>query len=297
MNDKPLVTCIIPTFNRAKKIITAIDSVMTQTYSNFEVLVVDDLSTDNTKEVVGKLAKKDSRIKYFLNPKKGANNARNFGIINARGKYIAFLDDDDVWVDSKLEKQVNAFKSLKDEYGVIYCTFARTKTNGKVSRRHPSRFSPIKEGDILKHLLKRNFITTSTLFAKTEVFHTSGMFDPTYSSFQDWELLIRIAKYYHFCYLDEILVQMYESEDSITLNKKGRVLTSFKLLKQNMDLYEKNHRLLSYRYCSIGFTLLKLNRNRAAKLFLYRSLKYNALNIEALIYLLFLGLKSFLLQK
>ena len=292
MNDNPLISCVIPTHNRASKVITAIESVLTQTYHNIEILVIDDQSVDNTKEVVELISQKDKRVKYLLNPIKGANNARNFGIVNANGQYIALLDDDDMWLDSKLEKQLNAFQGLGSKYGIVYCTFARKSTKGKVVRNHPSRFSRIKNGDILNRILKRNFITTSTLFIKAEVFQKSGMFDPKYKSFQDWELLTRIACDYHFYYLKETLVNVYESNDSITLDKRGRVLTKIMHLKQFMSLYEIRPRLLSFRYCDLGFTLLKLKRDGFARLFLLRSLKHNMLNFEALLYLLVLKFRS-----
>ena len=294
MKDAPLVSCIIPTHNRASKVTAAIESVLSQTYRNFELLIVDDQSVDHTSDVVELISQKDSRVKYLLNPRKGANNARNFGIVNARGEYIALLDDDDVWMDSKLEKQLEAFNQLGNEYGVVYCTFARKSTRGNVVRSHPSRFSRIKNGDILNRILKRNFITTSTLFVKSEVFQKSGMFDPSYKSFQDWELLTRIACDYHFYFLRETLVNVYESNDSITLDKRGRVLTKIKHLKQFMSLYQKRPRLLSFRYCDLGFTLLKLRRNGFARLFLLRSLKFNRLNLEAFLYLTVLKFRSLL---
>lgn len=290
MNSEPLVSCVIPTFNRSAKIGNAVKSILQQTYVNFEVLVVDDQSVDDTKQVVEKFAESDSRIKYLFNPQKGANNARNYGISNSRGQYVAFLDDDDIWLETKLEKQVNIFNSLGEEFGVVYCPFERIKPNGKVSKRHPSKYSVIKNGNILNRLLKRNFIGTPAIIVKREVFQKSGMFNPTLKSYQDWELLIRIARDFHFHYINEVLVNVYESEDSITLDKKGRVMTSFRILKQNMDLYEKNKHLLSQRYCTLGFTLLKLKYNRAAKLFLFRSLKHNPLNIEALLFLLVVNL-------
>lgn len=285
MKNNPLVSCVIPTFNRGEKIGDAIESVLIQTYKNLEILVVDDQSIDNTKDVVAELAKSDSRIKYLLNPVKGANNARNHGILNAKGEFIALLDDDDVWLESKIEKQLNAIHKLDDKYGVVFCSFLRKKINSDSSRIHPSIFSRIKNGNLLNKLLKRNFIGTPTLFIKTEVFKKSGLFNPAYKSFQDWELLIRIAKHYNFCFLREPLVNVFESGDSITLNKKNRAMASFKILKQNMELYNNKPRLLSFRYCSIGFSLLKLKYKWAAKLFLCRSLKHNFLNIEALFYL------------
>lgn len=285
INNNPLVSCIIPTFNRGEKIGKALESVITQSYRNIEILVVDDQSVDNTKEIVEEYVKTDARIKYLLNPTKGANNARNHGITNAKGEYIALLDDDDVWLETKIQKQLNVFNQLNDKYGVVYCSFLRKKMNKNTYKQHPSKLSRIKNGNILKRLLKRNFIGTPTLFIKTEVFNKSGLFNPNYKSFQDWELLIRIAKDYNFYYLQEPLVHVFESGDSITLNKLGRAMTSFRLLKQNIALYKNKPRLLSYRYCAIGFALLKLKRYKAAKLFLYRSIKHNYFNIEAILYL------------
>ncbi len=291
MKDTPLISCVIPTYNRSQKVIQAIESVLGQSYSNLEVLVVDDQSKDDTRQVVEKLAQGNPRIKYFYNPSKGANNARNHGIQNAQGEFIAMLDDDDRWDKLKLEKQLQAFNKLDSNYGVVYCTFARKKNNGKILRTHPSRFSSSKNGDILKRLLKRNFITTSTILVKTEVFKKSGLFNPRYKSFQDWELLTRIARDYYFYHIPEVLVNVYESGDSITLDKHGRVITKYMHLKQFLDLYEGQPKLLSKRYSSLGFTLFKLKRNGFARLFLKRSLKYNPLNPEALFLLLILSLK------
>lgn len=291
MKDTPLISCVIPTYNRSQKVVQAIESVLGQSYSNLEVLVVDDQSKDDTRQVVEKLAQGNPRIKYFYNPSKGANNARNHGIQNAQGDFIAMLDDDDQWDKLKLEKQLQAFNKLDSNYGVVYCTFARKKNNGKILRTHPSRFSSSKNGNILKRLLKRNFITTSTILVKTEVFKKSGLFNPRYKSFQDWELLTRIARDYYFYHIPEVLVNVYESGDSITLDKHGRVITKYMHLKQFLDLYEGQPKLLSKRYSSLGFTLFKLKRNGFARLFLKRSLKYNPLNLEALFLLLILSLK------
>lgn len=294
MSDYPLISCIIPTHNRSLKLKTAIETVLSQTYPNLELLIVDDQSKDDTKEVVEILQLKDNRIRYLLNPNKGGNNARNYGITHAKGQYIAFLDDDDRWVNTKLEKQLNAFKKLGSEYGVVYCTFARKSAGGKVLKRHPGRFSRVKNGNILNRLLKRNYITTSSLFVKAEVFQKSGMFSPTYKSFQDWEILTRIACDYHFQYLKEVLVHLYESTDSITLDKRGRVITKIMHLKQFMHLYRERPQILSFRYCDLGFTLLKLKRDRFARFFLLKSLQYNRLNLEALFYLAILKLRGLL---
>ena len=105
--DKPMVSVVVPCYNCEKYIEETINSILNQTFSNFEILVVDDLSTDNTECILEKLRKKDKRIKYFkLLKKGGATGARNKALREAKGKYIAFLDGDDLWKPEKLEKQV-----------------------------------------------------------------------------------------------------------------------------------------------------------------------------------------------
>jgi glycosyltransferase involved in cell wall biosynthesis len=284
-----LISCIIPTFNRASKVTEAIKSVLTQTYQQVEVLVIDDQSADNTKEAVGKIADADYRVKYYYNPVKGGNHARNFGINKASGDYIAFLDDDDVWEPEKLEKQLQCFAKSLSRTGVVYCTFERKSQNGK-TRRHPSRWSREKEGDMLKYLLRRNFITTSSLLVKSEVFKICGGFSPEFKSFQDWELLIRMAEKYRFGFVREILVKQYESNDSITLNKRGRLLAKLRLVRQYKHLYTDYPRILSYRYRSLGFDFVKQKQFRRAKRFYQASLRYRSFNPAALLMLALIGM-------
>jgi len=121
-NDRPLVSVVIPTYDRAQQTIAAIESVLAQTYPNFEIIVVDDGSTDGSRDVIEKFTSQRTngchRILFFSQPNQGASIARNAGIAKAQGKYIAFLDSDDVWVPEKLEWQVKALEQFKDECGV-----------------------------------------------------------------------------------------------------------------------------------------------------------------------------------
>ena len=113
MNE--LVSVVIPTHNRADLLPRAIDSVLNQTYSNFEIIVVSDGSTDNTEEVVKSYSDKDSRIRFIgYSPARGGNIARNTGIEAAKGEYVAFLDDDDEWMPEKLKKQIKVMESNPD---------------------------------------------------------------------------------------------------------------------------------------------------------------------------------------
>src|SRR2546429_9117536 len=115
----PKVSVIIPTYNRAEFLCSAITSVLNQTFHNFEIIVVDDASQDHTREVMNSLG--DKRIRYIRHEKnKGVAATRNTGLVNAKGTYIAFLDDDDEWLPEKLQKQFNLLESCQNIVGVVY---------------------------------------------------------------------------------------------------------------------------------------------------------------------------------
>ena len=118
MDKNPLVTIITPTYNRAAFLPQAIDGVLAQTYRNFELIVVDDGSTDSTQEMMEGYAE-DPRVRYFYQPNQGQSVARNWGLEEARGEYICFLDSDNAWFPDKLEKSLNAFRENPD-VDVIY---------------------------------------------------------------------------------------------------------------------------------------------------------------------------------
>ncbi|GAH83893.1 unnamed protein product, partial [marine sediment metagenome] len=119
--DNITVSVIIPTYNRADMVGRAIQSVINQTYQDFEIIIIDDASTDNTREVAREFQEREKRIKYFKHEiNKGGGAARNTGIKNSKGEYIAFLDSDDEWYPEKLEKQIEIFNKNDENLGVVY---------------------------------------------------------------------------------------------------------------------------------------------------------------------------------
>jgi len=120
---RPLVSVIIPTYNRDELLRRAMESVLNQTFDDFELIVVDGAKSDETKGLVKSFG--DKRLRYVPQKGKGIANARNIGIKKARGEFIAFLDDDDIWKPEKLERQIQGFKELPESYGVIYTAFIR----------------------------------------------------------------------------------------------------------------------------------------------------------------------------
>jgi len=253
--DETPVSVILPTYNRAHLIFRAIKSVLDQTYQNFELIVVDDGSTDNTEYVVKSFD--DERIKYVKHGQnKGANAARNTGIRIAKNDYIAFQDSDDEWLPEKLEKQMKIFDMVRPKVGVVYSGYWKIKNNRKMYL--PLREIAQKDGDLSKILLRKNFVSGVTSVVRKDCFEKAGVFDEQLPRLQEWELWIRISKHYDFKCVNEPLVNAYESPDSISKNEKATILAYELVLRKHFERIAKDTRLLGRYYYEIG-TLFSLD--------------------------------------
>lgn len=228
-SEEELVSVIIPTYNRGYCIERSINSVLNQTWSNLEVLVVDDASTDNTFEIVKEV--NDSRVRYFrIQNNMGANHARNEGIKNAKGNYIAFNDSDDEWLPEKLEKQMQLMKLQEkiegDNIGAVYCIMTKY-SNGRIYQIAPM-LEEVGEhgiGNIYKYMQGNMFISTQTLVFRKKVLEKVGGFNEDLERLQDWELLLRVAQKYKFFLVQENLVNAYVQKDCISNNDIGWINT------------------------------------------------------------------------
>jgi len=231
-----MVSVIIPTYNREETIERAIKSVLEQTYENIEVLVVDDGSVDRTEEIVLNL--KDNRIKFFKQNHKGAAAARNYGIEMAKGKYIAFQDSDDVWHKNKLKVQMNELE--KSDYDMVFCKYMRNVRNmdGKIETYDmPGKL--FNQNEIsLKTILTSNYIGTPTILCKKDCFNTEK-FDTSLPCLEDWDLAIRFINHYQVGYIDEVLLDAYEQNNSISRNVQNWIIASKKILKKYAHLYQQ----------------------------------------------------------
>jgi glycosyltransferase involved in cell wall biosynthesis len=205
----PLVTVVIPTYNRAAQLTCAIQSVLNQTYENLEIIVVDDASADDTQRIVESFA--DSRIRYIRHKvNRGGSAARNTGIRAATGKYIAFLDDDDEWESVKTEEQIRILED--QDYDAVLCT----------SDEHGARLSKF-EGEKtidLENLRRGRFTAggTGVLMAKANVVKET-MFDESLPRYQDWDVFIRIGQKYRIGYLNKPFVRYNEGAHERISNK------------------------------------------------------------------------------
>lgn len=240
-NYSPFFTVIIPTFNREKTIDKCLDSVFNQSFLNFEVIVIDDHSSDNTLNYLSKIT--DQRLRVFSNQrKKGACGARNTGAMNANGNWLAFLDSDDLWEKNKLQKIFNVVSKLKS--GCCYSGYFRIRNGRKESII--DGFS----GSHLPALYVKNIVRGISLFVVDKVsFWRVGGFDEDFESKQDLDLYIRLAKICTFEYVGEALVTFNPGlKDRITLNSKSKLngYLSFKdKYWEDIPQYSKHQHLKS----------------------------------------------------
>ena len=251
----PTVSVIIPTHNRAKLLGRAIESVREQTYHNLEIIVVDDNSTDNTEEVVKKF--RDPRLTYIRHERnRGGSAARNTGIRAATSEYIAFLDDDDEWLESKTDQQLEAIKN----FDAVLCA-SISKRKNKASRAYRKPIVDPRD-------LRKGYIFgggASILLARSAVIKCN-LFDPTLSCNQDWDLLVRLASQYRIAYISEPLVIYNDGGYKRITNEP--IAMSVSQLEDRMRAVYKHEKFLGpywFRY-QIARRLLSYIRYRKKRL-------------------------------
>jgi glycosyltransferase involved in cell wall biosynthesis len=282
----PTVSVILPTYNRAHLLPRAILSILNQTYQNFELIIVDDASTDETPRVVK--AFDDPRIRYIRHEhNKGASAARNTGIEASRGTYIAFQDSDDEWLPYKLARQVPALTQSPPEVGVVYSSFWLVRGNEKsiypsrirkLSRLLPSEARRL-NGDIHRALSRGNFITTQVALVRRACFETVGLFDERLSRFQDWELWLRISEHYHFNYIDEPLVVAYATPGNLSSDQSA-CIEAFDIMlhKHHHEAARENTALLAHYLNARGDMLFRRGDRKRGQTQLFRAVKVSPLN-------------------
>ncbi len=240
----PLVSIIIPSFNREKTIGDTIESLINQTYSNIEIIIVDDCSTDNTAAVVKKY--NDSRIVYYiLDENKKACFARNYGFEKSKGEYIALMDSDDVCHPDRIFKQYQSI--VETEADFVFCGMNRVERDGT------KYFYPLRKIDFSKDVFEQelieNRICSVCMFMKRIVFKKT-MFDISLKRYQDWDFALRVCRYFNVAYLDEALVDSTIQNDSITniISNYDSLLAIYSKYKSDIEkvdiVYSEFHRKL-----------------------------------------------------
>jgi len=223
--EKPFVSIIVTTYNRTKFLAETLDSILSQTFTNFEVIVVDNMSTDGTKECFDSPV--DRRIKYFRNANKGVIAVnRNFGIRKARGEYIAFCDDDDIWLPEKLDRQV---RLLEQHPNVALCYTHASSFSGdtvlaaRVSRRNPHNTN-------YSQLLRGGFFPHSSVLIRSSVFQEIGLLTENPLLREDYELWLRVSKLCRLIAINESLIRYRVHPSNVSNNLETETLRSIRTL-------------------------------------------------------------------
>ena len=232
--NKPLVSVIIPTYNRAKYIKRALESAISQIYRNIELIIIDDGSTDKTKDVVQPYLA-DQRVHYIYQENKGVSVARNNGIKISKGKYIAILDSDDFWRDKKkLEKQVRFLEKHQDHV-LVGGGLIRIDEKGKEIVRH---LLPENDGEIRKLILFDNTFAHPTVVFRKSAWESVGGYDENLYFSEDWDLWLRFGKLGKFYNFQEYFTCYLQGEQNISNLNIGRNLKlNIKLRKKYRNDY------------------------------------------------------------
>jgi glycosyltransferase involved in cell wall biosynthesis len=251
-NAMPKVSVVIPVYNSDKYIEETLDSVLSQTYTDFEVIVVDDGSEDKTPSIVKQYqVKYPEKVKLIQKENGGPASARNMGIKVARGEFIAFNDSDDLWLPSKLEKQLEYFNS-DPQVGLVYSKYTSFKGDKELRTKPEGGHS----GWIFTKLLSKSIIQASTMIVKRECLDAVGTFDESFSLADEYDMSLRIAKKFQCYFVDKALTRYRVHDTNASKNNllfdKENLKIYKKIYNNDTDLCENEKELLKKRisrYC------------------------------------------------
>ncbi|MBE3092227.1 MAG: glycosyltransferase [Actinobacteria bacterium] len=245
------VSIVIPAYNQDKFLGETLKSVLAQTFKDFECIIIDDGSTDKTKDIAGKYSD-GARVKYFYQENKGLAGARNTGIKLARGKYINFLDSDDLIYEYFLEHMVKKLDSHSD-IDFLSCAWELIDEKGK---KISSKIGPARSNNYLEDLILQNLFPVQAIMLKKSIFDDIGMFNENLSALEDWDMWLRVAtKNYRFDVLDEVGVSYRRHKKGMTLDIK-RMTDNLYLFLDNF--YQNNPNNIKYRQYAYLFQILNI---------------------------------------
>lgn len=285
----PTVSVIIPVFNCEKFIGECIESVLKQTYRDFEIIVIDGGSTDNTLDEIRKFADKVTLIKS----PKGIPYQHNIGIKAAKGKYIAFLDADDLFLPENLKLKIE-FLERNTFCGLIYCDSIWCDEKGRFIMLSADEWKP-KTGWVFKELLKSCFISTaSVVVCRKETLIKAGLLDINFSQNSDYDLWLRLSIYYPIGYIGLPLVKHRMWEGNVTKRRREALFYSIRLVHKvlkyrNTSIYNNISLawfMRAFLYFKIGHFLYYLQRMKTARKWFIKSLFMNPFYFKSIFFVI-----------
>jgi len=227
-----MVSVVTPTFNRGRFLPEAVASVLAQTYTDLELIIVDDGSVDDTRKVLEPFLA-DGRVRYFYQENQGQSHARNLALEHAAGDFVAFLDSDDLWAPDKLEKQLAVLRA-KPEVDIVHGDEAIIDEQGVViSLENMRRFS----GRITRRLLADNSVSITTALVRRRCFNEMGGFDTSVGVADDYELWLRFSARYRYHYEPGIVASYRVMADQISSDKRRRFAANERIIWEFLARY------------------------------------------------------------
>lgn len=329
------VSVIMPTYNRAKYIKDAVESVLNQTYGDLKLIIVDDGSTDNTEQIITPYLS-DSRVCYIKQPNSGSSAARNYGLSMTEGNFVAFIDSDDIWSRDKLAIQINILMALP-EVDLVCSDFSAVTGADIMERSHiRSYFKVLNEynlqyNNIFDHILEQpidglaqnekvywgniyntmlfgNIILTSTCLCRSAIFDSIGVFDTKYRTLEDYDLYLRISKVFRIALVTQPLIQYRYSNNQLSgENHFERLcLNLIDIFKKNVGTLDKNEllklgsrkiqRRLGMYEAMLGYYYFNKKEMELAKRYYWKSLENNPGYFKSYFYIFFSLLPAGILQ-
>ena len=297
----PSVSVVMTCYNYGRYLTGAIQSVLSQTYQDFEIILVNDGSTDDTDQVVKRYLG-NPRFSYIQQNNAGQANAKNAGIRNSRGKYIAFLDADDLWVKDKLEKQIRLF--LSDSVGVVFSRASYIDEHGKkLNMKVNGKYLQPKRGKITKDLFIDNFVPFSSSIVRQKCLEQFGLFDEAFKMGIDWDLWLRLSTAFKFDFVDEpLLLYRVGHLGQMSKNVEERQFWSGQIMSKFLNKYSSfiNENTITtasyYTLCNRGYYYSKIDTLKSIKYYI-RALKTKPLGSSAYIMLFKVALKNIGFQR
>ncbi|HOL49970.1 MAG TPA: glycosyltransferase [bacterium] len=284
------VSVIVPVYNAERFIGETLRSVLCQTYKDIEVIVVDDGSTDHSVEVIKKY--NDPRIMLIRQQNRGVSAARNTGIKSSNGKFIALLDHDDLWLAEKIEKQMILFEKNPD-VALVYSDISYIDGEGKPVSWMLKQFEPHR-GYVLRELFVSDFIPCLTAVFRKDVLEKIGLFNERYRYAEEYELFLRIARFFQFDFVDEVLACYRVHQSNLSRNIINSYLENIEILEhfyhtvpevKNFEYTARKRIANMYFITGRRFQVEEKNRTEAIRMF-RKSLIYNKISIKAMVGLL-----------
>lgn len=281
------VSVILPCYNGARWIGKAIQSVLAQTFEDLELVIVDDGSTDNSRDTIASYLS-DGRVRYIFQENRGFSGANNTGIKESKGELIGFIGQDDLWTPNKLKVQVEYMDKYKN-IDLVHSDLYHIDSNGRIiKRRNPKVPKTVSHKENVKELFLGNFICIQTAIVRRICFEDVGLFDEKMVAFSDHDLWLRMAGNLNIGYIKKPLVKKRYHRNRLTeARREATIKDEFLIIKKAVSQYPflKKHmrNALSKRYYVWGLFLLDQGEKKDSRGKLLKAVKYDPYNFKALV--------------